>query len=507
MATITKNLLYVFVCSLVLLSCKNDESDTPAPALVISSFTPGEGQPYGATVTITGVSFSATASENEVRFNGAIANVNSATTTELIMQIPQGATTGKISVKVGDQTAYSQTDFLVPTITAFTPASAAAGATVVITGSGLVSGSGNEVTFTGIKAEILEATATQIKVIVPMNAPSGIITVNTGNSTVTATGFTIKPWVHISTYIDGNTGTSEQQFSSLYGLCLDPNNSLVAADRYNTVVRRFKTDKTREIIAGSTGGYLNGAALTAKFLGLSGVVSDASGNLFIAAGSAVRTLTGGTVSTLAGNGSTGYTDATGTDARFTQNDVIAMDANLNIVVADDNKIRKITQAGVVTTLAGSSAGFQNGTGTAAQFNGVSGLAFDRSGNLYVADVANNVIRKITPDGVTTTFAGTGTAGTQDGTLANARFDHPAFIAINRDDYMYVLEAGGSSSKSLRMITPAGRVITLTGQITDGVDPTQIYGALFSSPTGIAVDGSNVIYVVAGPKILKVEFQY
>ncbi|HEY5750799.1 MAG TPA: IPT/TIG domain-containing protein [Chryseolinea sp.] len=507
MATITKNLLYVLVCSLLLLSCKNDESDTPAPALVISSFTPGEGQPNGTTVTITGVSFSATASENEVRFNGTIASVTSASTTQLILQVPTGATTGKISVKVGDQTATSQTDFLVPTITGFTPASAAVGATVVITGSGLVSGSGNEVTFTGIKAEILEATATQKKVIVPVGALSGFLTVNTGNSTVTATGFTIKPWVHVSTYIDGTTGASDQQFSSLYGICLDPSNNLVAADRSNTKVRRFKTDKTREIIAGSTAGYLDGDALTAKFLGLSGVVSDPSGNLFIAAGSAVRTLTGTTVSTLAGNGSTGYTDATGTNARFTQNDVIAMDANLNIAVADDNKIRKITQAGVVTTLAGSSAGFENGTGTAAKFNGVSGLAFDRSGNLYVADVANNVIRKITPEGVTTTFAGTGTAGTQDGTLATARFDHPAVITINRDGYMYVIEAGGLGYKSLRMITPAGRVITLTGQITDGDNPTQIYGAFLASPSGITVDGSNVIYVVDGPKILKVEFQY
>lgn len=498
--------MYLLVCALVLLSCKNNESDTPAPALVISSFTPGEGQPNETTVTITGVSFSATASENEVRFNGTIANVTNASATLLTMQVPAGATTGKISIKVGDQTVSSLTDFLVPTITSFAPASAAAGSTLVITGSGLVSGPGNEVTFSGIKAEILEATATQIKVIVPVNAPSGIITVNTGNSTVTATGFTIKPWVHVSTYIDGTTGSSEQQFTSLYGICVDPNNNLIGADRFKTVVRRFKTDKTREIIAGSTAGYLDGDALTAKFLGLSGVVSDFSGNLFIAAGSAVRTLTGTTVSTLAGNGSTGYTDATGTDARFTQNDAIAMDANLNIVVSDDNKIRKITPSGVVTTLAGGSIGFENGTGTAATFNGVSGLAFDRSGNLYVADMGNNVIRKVTPEGVTTTFAGTGEAGTQDGTLASARFDHPVAIAVNRDNYMYVIEGGSSGSKSLRMITPAGRVITLTGQIIDGAVPAQIYGALFSLPTGITVNNSNVIYVVDGAKILKVEFQ-
>jgi hypothetical protein len=506
MATITKNLLYVFVCSLLLFSCKNDESDTPAPALVISSFTPGEGQPFGATITITGVSFSATPSENEVRFNGAIANVNSATTTQLTVQVPAGATTGKISVKVGDQTAYSQTDFLVPTITSIVPASAAAGATLVINGSGLVSGSGNEVTFMGIKAEILEASPTQIKVIVPINAPSGNITVNTGNSTVATTGFTIKPWVNISTYIDGTTGTSQQKFSSLYGMCLDLNNKLVGADRFDAKVRRFNADKTNEIIAGSTNGYLNGDALTAKFLGLSGVVSDPSGTLFIGAGSAVRALTGTTVSTFAGDGTTGYVNATGSDARFSSVNAIAMDVNHNIAVADDNMIRKITSAGVVSTLAGSSAGFENGSGTVAKFNGVSGLAFDKDGNLYAGDVANNVIRKITPDGVTTTFAGTGTAGTQDGTLAAATFDHPAFIAINRDGYIYVLETGSVSSKSLRMITPAGRVITLTGRITDGVDPNQIYGAFFSSPSSITVDANNVIYVVDGSKILKLEFQ-
>ncbi|SHG41639.1 NHL repeat-containing protein [Chryseolinea serpens] len=506
MATITKNLLYVLACSILLFSCKNDESDTPAPSLVISSFTPGEGQPYGANVTITGVSFSATASENEVRFNGAIANVGTASTTQLTVQVPPGATTGKISVKVGDQTAYSQTDFLVPTITSLEPASAAAGATVVINGSALVTGPGNEVTFMGIKAEILEASSTQIKVIVPINAPSGNITVNTGNSTVATTGFTIKPWVHVSTYVDGTTGTTDQKFTNLYGLSIVSSDGLIATDRSNAVVRRFYPGGTREIVAGSTPGYHDGDALTAQFYGLGGVASSLFGDLYIASGTSVRTMVQSTVFTLAGNGSTGYVDAKGTDARFTQATAIALHPSLDLVVSDEDKIRMVTLEGVVTTLAGSSQGFENGTGTAAKFNGVSGLAFDKTGNVYVADYGNNVIRKITQDGVTTTFAGTGTAGTQDGPLATALFDHPVGIAINRDGYMYVIEWPSSGSKSLRMITPEGRVITLTGRLIDSDNPTQIYGALFSTPTSITVDLNNNIFVADGPKIMKVVFQ-
>ena len=173
----------------------------------------------------------------------------------------------------------------------------------------------------------------------------------------------------------------------------------------------------------------------------------------------------GVVTTLAGlAGSQGSADGTGSAARFAWPIGVAVDSTGNVYVADNGNdtIRKVTPAGVVTTLAGlaGSSGSADGTGSAARFYGPSGVAVDSAGNVYVADTGNYTIRKVTPAGVVTTLAGlAGTEGSADGTGSAARFSYPSGVAVDSAGNVYVADTGNNT---IRKVTPAGVVTTLAG---------------------------------------------
>ncbi|MEO6109734.1 MAG: prepilin-type N-terminal cleavage/methylation domain-containing protein [Candidatus Saccharimonadales bacterium] len=153
----------------------------------------------------------------------------------------------------------------------------------------------------------------------------------------------------------------------------------------------------------------------------------------------------GVVSVFAGSGAATSTDGTGAGASFSSPYAMASDATGNLYVVDNTtgKIRKITSAGVVTTLAGSTSGYAEGTGAAAQFNQPSGIGVDASGNVFVGDSVNNRIRKITSAGVVTTVLGSGTAAYTEGTGTGAVFNYPAGISFGSDGTMYIADRGNN----------------------------------------------------------------
>jgi len=296
------------------------------------------------------------------------------------------------------------------------------------------------------------------------------------------------------------TGSSAL-FDGIQGVAVDSSGNLYVADSANSTVRKITTAGVVTTLAGLAGspGTADGTGSSARFKGPSGIAVDGAGNVYVTdpfAQSIRKISPSGVVTTLAG-GSTGSADGTGSAAQFNRPSGIAVDGTGNLYVADANNdtIRKVTSAGIVTTLAGNSGnyGSADGTGASARFSGPNGIAVDGSGNVYVADTFNSTIRKVTSTGVVTTLAGThGATGSADGTGGAALFNFPYSIAIDASGNLFVSD---SDNDTIRKATSSGVVTTLAGSAAtagyaDGIGS----GALFSSPYGITVGGNGSIYI-------------
>jgi sugar lactone lactonase YvrE len=240
-------------------------------------------------------------------------------------------------------------------------------------------------------------------------------------------------------------------------VAVDTAGNVFVADSGNGTIRKITPGGVVTTLAGtanSSDGSTDGIGAAARFRHPMGVAVDTAGNVFVAEGY---------------DGSQGYHDT--------------------------NTIRKITPGGVVTTLAGTaySYGSADGTGTAAQFNCPNGVAVDLAGNVYVADSGNSTIRKITPAGVVTTLAGApNQGGNADGTGSAARFGNPQALAVDAAGNVYVADSG---SCEIRKITPAGVVTTLGGSGYQLGSADGLGGAArFNNPQGVAVDGGGNVYV-------------
>src|SRR6185503_13962694 len=186
------------------------------------------------------------------------------------------------------------------------------------------------------------------------------------------------------------------------------------------------------------------------------------------------------VTTVAGDGSPLVRD--GKQSSFSDPFGVAVAADGTIYVADageSNRIRKISPDGNVTTLAGGSEGFGDGVGLSALFHTPSALALGPGGNLFVADTGNNRIRKITPEGQVTTVAGDGTAGYVDGPVAKAQFNGPIGLAVSEGGDIYVAD---TYNDVIRMITTEGQVTTIAGAATPGYADGEPKSALFDTPS-------------------------
>jgi sugar lactone lactonase YvrE len=305
------------------------------------------------------------------------------------------------------------------------------------------------------------------------------------------------------------TGTAAS-FDSPRGVCADASGNIYVADLYNSNIRKISPAGVVTTFAGS-GAYGNTDATgtAASFRNPIGVCADASGNIYVAdAGNRkIRKISpAGVVTTFAGSGAYGNTDATGTAASFRSPIGVCADASGNIYVADadNNKIRKISPAGVVTTFAGSGAyGNTDATGTAASFYSPSGVCADASGNIYVADLYNRIIRKISPAGVVTTFAGSGAYGNTDSTGTAASFYFPSGVCADASGNIYVAEA---DDNKIRKISPAGVVTTFAGSGLYGYTDATGTAASFRYPSGVCADAAGNIYVAdaANSKIRKIQ---
>ena len=232
------------------------------------------------------------------------------------------------------------------------------------------------------------------------------------------------------------------------------------------------------------------------------MATDREGNVYVADGSSIRKITpAGVVSTLAGKvivfyGEDFSVDGTGAAARFDAPQGVATDSVGNIYVADtyNHTIRKVTQSGVVTTLAGTAGitGSANNSGAAARFNRPWGIATDRAGNVYVTD--NYTIRKITPAGVVSTLAGKPQiVGSADGSGAAASFNEPRAIAVDGAGNVYVADTGNST---VRKITPEGMVSTLVGVPGRAAFAVGALPGGVAYPVGLAVSGSSLYITMA-----------
>ncbi|TFF33315.1 DUF6443 domain-containing protein [Mucilaginibacter psychrotolerans] len=315
---------------------------------------------------------------------------------------------------------------------------------------------------------------------------SPIVPTNTG-SAVPAINFG-----QTSTF-SGSGTTSD--FNHPIGLVADQSGNIYVADRLNYRIRKITPSGIITTIAGSgVQGSANGTGTAASFGLPNSVAVDAAGNIFVADGfnNMIRKITtAGVVTTFAGSTTAGYVNGTGTAARFNNPFGIAIDGSGNLYVAEagNHTVRKITTAGVVTTWAGNgTAGFVNGNGSTARFNLPLSVATDSYGRVYVADGNNNAIRMIDASGYVSTLAGSGSAGSANGYMAAATFNHPAGIAVDNAFNVYV---GDEVSNKIRRISPDGNVITLSGTGTSGSSNGASTTSSFYYPCGVAVYNGNV----------------
>ena len=263
------------------------------------------------------------------------------------------------------------------------------------------------------------------------------------------------------------------KFDNPSQIAIDANNNLYVTDQGNHKIRKISPDGVVTTLAGSTEGFTDGLGTVSKFSNPIGVVIDTNGNIYVAdyGNHKIRKISSlGVVSTFAGS-TIGYQDGTGTAAKFNLPHGIGIDSNNNLYVADSNndKIRKITPAGVVTAIAGSTRGYADATGTAAKFNNPYGIGVDSNDNVYVADTFNDKIRKITPAGIVTTIAGS-TPGYLDATGTAAQFYRPTGLTFDSNNNLYVTD---QFNHKIRKITPTGVVTTFAGSTQGHQDTASI----------------------------------
>lgn len=389
-----------------------------------------------------------------------------------------------------------------PAINSFSPAAAAKDSLVVIEGANFSAViAQNRVTINDIDATVVAATPMQITIKVPVHAGDGKIKVRVGNNTAVSPEdfqylFTVSTLAGNGEIGSDDGPDTTARFFGAFGLTTDAAGNIIVADAANNKIRKITPAGLVSTIAGDGSlGSANGAANTAQFNFPRGVATDKDGNIFVAdaGNNLVRKITpAGVVSTVAGDGTDGFADGPNLAAKFSFPVDLLVDAGGTIFVTDGNngRIRKITPQGMVSTVGNQFPGFPEG------------IEMDKDGNLYIANVATHLIQKMTPQGVLSTVAGTGAPGLTNGPATVARFVNPEGLAIDANGNLYVGDLGNSM---VRKITTTGEVSSFAGSVRGFANGLAAM-ARFNEPSGITVDKSGTIYVadVNNLRIRKIE---
>jgi sugar lactone lactonase YvrE len=419
-----------FVTVILLIFAACSKNDNPEPSLVIRSFYPTFGL-VGSSVAIYGDQFIPTVPPEKgvgpftntsiVAFNGTVAEAEYVYQDSIGKQhiyptkVPAGATSGKITVTANGKTVSTLDDFIVcvpiylPNVEVTSvPASGAWGHDVAIDSEG-------SLYVTHIPGEIVRITPdgnahTLWTPAVWGETPLGIAVDAKGNVFATiyssyilkisADGeATILAGSDESGDVDGQGASA--RFNFPFGIAVDNDGNVYVADTFNHKIRKITPDGTVSTLAGSTSGYKDGAGTNAQFEGPMDVATDGEGNVYVPDGVRIRKITSdGQVSTVAGS-TPGYLDGTTANARFGQLEGIAIDTAGNIYVCDvDNNnlrylvVRRIALDGTVVTVAGSTSGNLDGPGSVAKFERVTGISMISNGTFYIAQSDDGPIRKI-----------------------------------------------------------------------------------------------------------------
>ncbi len=496
-------LLFLLVLAI---GCSKDEVAAPVPAPVvatISNISPTNG-PNATVVTITGNNFGTDPGKVSVIFGNVVAVVQAVTNTTITATVPENATTGAIKVVVNGNTVLGPVFTVnslpvLATIANISPNNGPKATLVTINGDNFGADLDKvSVFFNNVEAAVQTVTNTAITTTVPVKAGTGEVRVIVNGTELIGPVFTYIIDVQVGTLAGSTQGSADgtgtgAQFSFPAGIAMDGQGTLYVADSQNHKIRKITPSGEVSTLAGSTLGFADGSGTSAQFDNPTGVAVDAQGTVYVAdsGNNRIRKITpNGEVSSMAGS-SQGFADGTGTNAQFYSPTGVSVDAQGTVYVADsgNNRIRKITPSGEVSTLAGSSQGFADGTGTGAQFYSPYGVAVDAQGTVYVADSGNHRIRKITPSGEVSTLAGS-SQGFADGTGTGAQFLNPYGVSVDALGTVYVAD---TFNHKIRKITPNGEVSTLAGSDQGSADGAGT-GAQFSFPAGIAMDGQGTLYV-------------
>lgn len=369
------------------------------------------------------------------------------------------------------------------------PQPLAGGEYLTIHGTGYsATSSENIVRINNAVATVITATTTQLKVQVPYGAGPGDVIVTVNAKADTAHGFVYK-WTAnatiiaggVSGYADG-TGVAAQ-FVYPCGLDLDAAGNLFVADYGNSKIRKITQQGVVSTLPGRFPAWNFPTGPNTDFGLPSDVKLDKDGNLYVVEfnSSAISKISAsGQVTLITGGTASGFVDGPVSSALFYRTISMEIDGSDNLIIVDRNNhaIRKITPQGIVSTIAGGQQGYSDGTGPAAKFNNPNQIVMVADGSFLITDYYNNYIRKMTSQGVVTTYAGTGSHTHSDGTLLTAGFYQPRAIATSSTGDIYFSDSNGK----LRWITPQGQVRTINTNIELGYI------------SGIVVGPNGVLYV-------------